>query len=679
MTLPSLTRRQVIELISASVASAIPFSTAGYAGAPVPRSAPANLSPPPSNKIILGLTGPSYYFGFNPFLNWWKTAQQPTISRTNGGDLSGKALWDAGVYLSRDTGEIVSPAPADLLGIKSVFFARTNALQVEAGCDYSGEPWIVEWDGSASGRIDFLTLGGTQSNVGSNKITFTMGKNPGNTQLTLILKNRADPPRNIRIYQQRYASNLAAGEKFNPDWLSVIKKFDVLRFMDWQYTNNSEVKDFAQLADENYTRWCQPLKINSANGPKGSIHPSLICQIANLTGCKVHVCLPAKCTDAFVNAFATYMRDNTKVEVTYEFSNECWHFGFLQANYCLEQGNAIWPNDGTRFNKWYGYRAAQIMQIVRAIYNDPSRWRGCINTQTVSIGPLQQQLAGISFHLSKAAPSLRVSDLFKGVYATGYFGTEQQSKLITGITNTNPAVVFSKAHGYSNGQRVKIFVNGMTQLNNTFATVSNASADRYELLGVNATEYSAFAVGNGGNYSVKSSVFELMDKSNAKFLADPAKYPTKYTYFNQQLATSLLTGSCSEGFSSSINVAILRSTHWPALKSLATANGMELRQYEGGLTFVGDAYLNGFGGQAQFTEYLLNCGHSPEIAGVYAAAYAAFIAVGGVHPAKYTEGGGISQYGMWAGIRFWPTVANGNKIDTANPVWKVTTDFNSGA
>ncbi|MEH2535994.1 hypothetical protein V1277_004706 [Bradyrhizobium sp. AZCC 1588] len=677
MKIPSLTRRQIIKLMSAA---AIPLPAAAYAATPVFRAAPGTSAPPPNDKsITLGLANPTYYIGFSPFLNWWKTAQEPTISRIAGGDLSGKAVWDAGIYLSPATGEIVSPAPADLLAIKSVFFAPPNDFQVNAGCDYSGEPWVVEWDGSASGRIDLLTSGGTQSNVGTNKITFTMGKNPGNTQLTLTLKNRNDPPRNIRIYQQRYAVNVAAGEKFNPDWLAVIKKFGFLRFMDWQYINNSEVKDFAQLADENYYRWCTALTSKSGFGPKGGIHPSLICQVANLTGCKVHVCFPAKCTDAFVSAFTTYMRNNTKVEVTYEFSNECWHFGFQQASYCLEQGNAIWLNDGARFNKWYGYRAAQVMQIVRSIYNDPSRWRGCINTQTVSIGPLQQQLVGINYLLSKTAPSLRVSDLFKGVYATGYFGYFEQSKPISSITSTNPAVVFSKGHGYTNGQRLKLFVNGMIQLNNKIVTVSNASADRYELSGVDATEYAAFATGNGNNYSVKSLIFEIMDKSNAKFVADPRTYPTKYTYFNQQLAQSLLTGNCSEGFISPINVANLRSTYWPALKTLATANGLDLRQYESGAHFVGDVYLTGFGGQAQFTEYLVNSGHSPEVGAVYAAGYAAFIAVGGIHPAKYTEGGASSRYGTWAGIRFWPTVANGNKVDTANPVWKATVDFNGSA
>ena len=577
------------------------------------------------------------------------------------------------MYLSPTTGEIVGPAIPDLLAIKRIFFASPNKYQVAAGCDYSGETWIVEWDGSASGHVDFLTSGNSQSALGTNKIWFKMGMRPGNTQLTLTLRNRSDPPRNIRVYQERYAKNLAAGELFNPDWVEAIRNFETLRFMGWQCTNDSEITDFGQLADEDYTAWCQPLNFNL--GPKGALHPSLICKLANLTGCKVHVCLPVKCTDAFVNEFATYMRDNTDVEVAYEFSNECWNFGFRQTSYCLEQGSKIWPGDGARFNKWYGYRSAQVMQIVRSIYNDSSRWRGCIATQTVSTAPLQHHLVGIN-HLLSDTPRLRINDLFKALYVTGYFGVPQRSVPITGISNSNPAIVEAKKHGHLNGQRIKIFIQkGMQELNDTYAIVTNADTDSFELQGVDSTHYSPFIKGN--NYTVPALVFEIMDKSSAKFTADPKSYPTKYTYFCQQLAASMLAGTCSEGLGTEISVASLQARFWPAMKAIAAANGLEFRQYEGGCHFVGDAYLNGYGGQPQFTEYLINSGHSSEVGAVYAAAYSAFLNAGGSHPSKFVEAGATSQFGTWAGIRYWPTIGNGNKVDSENPVWKATTEFNA--
>ena len=75
--------------------------------------------------------------------------------------------------------------------------------------------------------------------------------------------------------------------------------------------------------------------------------------------------------------------------------------------------------------------------------------------------------------------------------------------------------------------------------------------------------------------------------------------------------------------------------------------------------------MSGFGGNPQFTEYLVNTGHTKETAEVYAAMYAAFFQIGGHYPAKFVEGGQTSQYGTWAGMRSIPG-------DENNPVWIAT-------
>ena len=108
--MPSLSRRQIIKLISAA---AIPFPAVGLCrgAAPGLRLVQGRSSPPPNdNSITLGLANPTYYMGFSPFLNWWKTAQRAGHHTSRRRNLSGKALWDAGMYLSGATGEIVTPA-----------------------------------------------------------------------------------------------------------------------------------------------------------------------------------------------------------------------------------------------------------------------------------------------------------------------------------------------------------------------------------------------------------------------------------------------------------------------------------------------------------------------------------------------------------------------------------------
>lgn len=70
------------------------------------------------------------------------------------------------------------------------------------------------------------------------------------------------------------------------------------------------------------------------------------------------------------------------------------------------------------------------------------------------------------------------------------------TKTATGITQANPAVVTSVAHGFSDGDTV-IFseVVGMTELNGNRYVVVNSTADTFELTGVDSTSFNAYASG----------------------------------------------------------------------------------------------------------------------------------------------------------------------------------------
>jgi hypothetical protein len=311
------------------------------------------------------------------------------------------------------------------------------------------------------------------------------------------------------------------------------------------------------------------------------------------------------------------------------------------------------------------------MKIVGDVFNNRSRWRGCLATQTVNADATRHALLGVdTFRTNNLTPanSIAISDLFNEVSVTGYFGDVQGGRAINNVSRSNPAVATLPSHGYKNGQRLKFFVTlGMTELNNKFITVSNVTKDTFELLNVDSTSFNA-SVRDDRNYAVPAILFDLMDESNAKFLADPAHYPTKYTHFNRVAAESWLTGS-SNGFNTYVSVAALRDRFWPAQKALADSAGLELRQYEGGLHFVGNIYLTGFGGNPEFTEFVVNTGHTQETADVYAAMYAAFWRVGGHYPAKYVEVAATSAWGTWGGIRFIPG-------DETNPVWTATEKAN---
>ena len=64
---------------------------------------------------------------------------------------------------------------------------------------------------------------------------------------------------------------------------------------------------------------------------------------------------------------------------------------------------------------------------------------------------------------------------------------------ITGISKANPAVVTAVAHGFSNGDLIRIAgVVGMTEVNNLTFTIANITVDTFELVGVNSSSYTAY-------------------------------------------------------------------------------------------------------------------------------------------------------------------------------------------
>lgn len=70
------------------------------------------------------------------------------------------------------------------------------------------------------------------------------------------------------------------------------------------------------------------------------------------------------------------------------------------------------------------------------------------------------------------------------------------SKSIKGATKANPAKITSNAHGFNNGDVVWISgVSGMTQLNNKAYVVAGATANTFQLSGVNSTGYSTYSSG----------------------------------------------------------------------------------------------------------------------------------------------------------------------------------------
>ena len=154
--------------------------------------------------------------------------------------------------------------------------------------------------------------------------------------------------------------------------------------------------------------------------------------------------------------------------------------------------------------------ATERMQNYIAETQGPARFR--TGSFYVHHTRLNQFAILIPFQFNDAqAYELEFTDGFMRVYKDEAIVLEDDSKSITGITQANPGVITSTAHGFANGDEIFITdVVGMTELNGSFFLVANVTANTFTLTDIDgaAIDTSGFTAYSSGGTLEK--VFEIV-------------------------------------------------------------------------------------------------------------------------------------------------------------------------
>jgi Phage tail tube protein, TTP len=89
------------------------------------------------------------------------------------------------------------------------------------------------------------------------------------------------------------------------------------------------------------------------------------------------------------------------------------------------------------------------------------------------------------------------------------------AKTITVVTKANPAVATSTAHGFTNGQEVKLTVSGMLEINNMVVRVANITANTFELEGIDSTLFGTFTSGTAELITFGAAASTLQDVNSS--------------------------------------------------------------------------------------------------------------------------------------------------------------------
>jgi hypothetical protein len=429
-------------------------------------------------------------------------------------------------------------------------------------------------------------------------------------------------------------------------------------------------------------------------GFKGGIHPSLACDLANKANVNIEYPIPAAATDQFVTDVATAFKSclNPWLKVKVSYCNENWNSG--AAFDCYRYVNAqTTPATGMAFA---GYRAAQIAKIFADVFGSPaysykspngSRWLGAIGAQhadptrgaTAITGAKAYVATGIGYTLQQLITQGDVAPYW-GLFVQG-------ASSITNISQSATPTI-TAANSYTNGQIVRLFVNGGTMaaaLNNIDVTVSSASGSSFVATPFSGSNPSTVGLtyGGSGNQAIDSTIYRMADRSAALNGSTPATYPTKFAYFNQQMSTAVLAGSASDSSYGTVTITgdlnLAGSVSFFQQNALNfQADGIELGQYEAGPTWFPLFSIGNTQVAIGAVEYLV-IGQNFDLGVVgdavntapnlYTTMFSQFDAVNGIYPAQFTDTGLLSQFGPWPGLRFL--------TDTSNPRWQAILAKNS--
>ncbi len=162
-------------------------------------------------------------------------------------------------------------------------------------------------------------------------------------------------------FEDNYATQI-----FHPTFLSRVRGYRTLRFMDWMATNNSRVSaEGARVSDARWVSRGVPVEI--------------MIDLANRLGADAWLTVPHLATDAYVSSLANAVHDQLAPGlVAYvEYSNEIWNTIFSQGTYCEQQGLALGraSNPYEARLRFQAQRSVEIFEIFESVFTGEDRQR----------------------------------------------------------------------------------------------------------------------------------------------------------------------------------------------------------------------------------------------------------------------------------------------------------------
>lgn len=221
--------------------------------------------------------------------------------------------------------------------------------------NYPSGEYTLLFDGTGTIELDYDADGVfTDSGV---EHTFEIST-PSTSGLLLSITESSedDPITNIRVIMPGYKENYDT-QIFHDTFLERLEGFEVIRFMDWGHTNNSEVVSWSEVITPSYY----------TQDSDSGVAPHYMIELANRLDADPWICIPHKADDTYVQELAnlidTELDSSRKVYI--EYSNELWNFGFSQTGDIQQLGIDEGLSSSETYARLYYHakRSAEIFTI----------------------------------------------------------------------------------------------------------------------------------------------------------------------------------------------------------------------------------------------------------------------------------------------------------------------------
>lgn len=237
----------------------------------------------------------------------------------------------------------------------------TGLLFRDIGDHYPSGYYICRYEGK--GRIEY---GGCAKSGRASPGRLEVRVDPGNSGISVKISGASadDPIRNVRLWMPGFEN---ARCTFHPLFLERLRGFKVLRFMDWQCTNYSTLREWSQRTTP---------EAETQTGPGGVAVEHMI-ELCNELDASPWFCMPHMASDSFVLEFAKLVKARLKPElkVYLEYSNEVWAAGQGPGPgaYAAGKGRGLSDDPGIALNRFYSDRSVEIFRIWEKEFEGKSR------------------------------------------------------------------------------------------------------------------------------------------------------------------------------------------------------------------------------------------------------------------------------------------------------------------